>query len=248
MEENNSEKFTNKILEKIKTDHIKPSAKWNFVLREYLFWVLLIISVFIGSLAVAVIIFIIKDGSIFIQIPDWSLKRLLIFIPYFWIMLLVVFIALAYFNLKHTKQGYKFNPYLIILISVLFSLVIGSIVYAFGISEKVENNMYDHFMPYRKIMHQQMKPFSNPENGRLMGIVLKNGYPEFELREFEGKKWLIKINEPMNFPVGARLNIFGEKEDESHFEAKQISPLLGKMGKRKMMLNLNERNFPMPAY
>ena len=114
--------ITKKIIDKIKQGQIKPRPKWEFLLKNYVIWALFAISIFIGSLATSVVIFmILNDGW-----GDFSNlstgKAIILNIPYFWLAILALFLIVAYLNIKHTKKGYKYNPYLIMLLSVFVSI------------------------------------------------------------------------------------------------------------------------------
>jgi len=142
--------ISQKVLKTIKDKKIKPKSKLGFSIKEYLFWLVFVLSVFIGSFAVSITIFMINRDCL-------GRKLVLLNIPYFWILILLIFLFLAYFNFKHTKKGYQYNSYLIIVISILISIVFGSVIYMFGQAEKTERMFYQKVPIYRKMMHYESK-------------------------------------------------------------------------------------------
>ena len=100
-----SEKITKKVLEKIKKEEIKPEAKWKFLLKDYFVWALFALSIIVGALAVSVIIFGIKisDWGMYDKLAGGPVKFLIMTLSYFWLLIFVAFISVAYYNLKHTK-------------------------------------------------------------------------------------------------------------------------------------------------
>ena len=149
-----NKKISQEVLNKIKDKNIKPKPKWKFLVREYLMWIFFGLAVFVGSLAVSIIIFILTHIG-------WSghMFKLgfLLNIPYFWILILLIFLFLAYYNFKHTKNGYQYNPYMVVVLSVLISIVLGSVMYGLGQGEKMERMFYKGIPIYRQMIHKQFK-------------------------------------------------------------------------------------------
>ena len=85
----------NKILQTIKDKHIKPTPRFKFLFKSYAWTVLAFLMVVFGSLAVSVIIFYLKneDWSLYIQAGFSQINFLLLAIPYFWVLLSLLFIT-----------------------------------------------------------------------------------------------------------------------------------------------------------
>lgn len=203
--------ISQKILEKIKEKKIEPKSKWGFLLKDYLIWLFFGLSVLVGSLAVSVIIFLV----VHLNSP---MKPARMFLPYFWIIILTLFLFLAYYNFKYTKKGYKYNPYLIIVISILISIVLGAMLYRLSFGRKMEGVFYRRFPVYQKIMNRQGRMMVAP--GQLGGVLNK----DFTLKSFTGEEWKI-ISKEMNQELfDERVMIFGRPVSEKEFEAERIIP------------------------
>ena len=72
-------KISEKILDKIKQQHIIPKPRWQFLLKDYLIWAVFVIATIIGSLSVGIIIHLLVDF-------DWTAYKYLDkgFFEYFW--------------------------------------------------------------------------------------------------------------------------------------------------------------------
>jgi len=209
-----------KIIDKIKAQKIEPKAKWQFVLKNYAIWVLFGLSIIIGSLAVSAVIYLIKNSSQINQYSDLNFaSKVLIVIPYFWLIILVGFIAVAYYNIKHTKSGYKLNPFLIVTVSILASIIFGVTGFAFGVGDQVEDKMYQKFPIYKMIHNQQMKPLHRPEKGLLMGVVLEQLDDYYWVIDVAGQKWTVYFSETL--PLQKRIMFLGEALDNYQFKAKK---------------------------
>lgn len=235
--------ISDKVLNKIDREKIKPTAKWEFIARDSLIWLFAFLSVLIGSLAVSVVIFLIT-GSVQLEVQASGLKRLLCLIPYFWLLILAIFLVLAYLNFQYTKKGYKLNPYLVIVISILLSIILGSVAYAAGLGEKIEEVFYRRIPVYQKIMHQSMRPLSDPQKGFLVGTVACTNDQGFLLYDFQRQKWQILLPEQSykllpKLPIGMRLLIKGQQLEEFIFQAEMLKPLLQPKHDLDMMIERN---------
>ncbi|MCK5616558.1 hypothetical protein KAR91_82615, partial [Candidatus Pacearchaeota archaeon] len=141
------------IIDKIKKEKVKPTPKWVFLLKYSVVWGLFVTSVIFGSIAMSIIFFQYRDatGDIYNQIGDGVVEFVLLALPYFWILLMVGFLALAYYHVRHTKAGHRYNVFAIIGLSVITSLILGSALYASGFSEKLENLFQE--IPHYERLH-----------------------------------------------------------------------------------------------
>ena len=100
-----AENFTQKILEKIKTEKIAPTPAWQFLVKDSLIWIFFGLSVLIGSVSFAVITFIVFNDATFELLKNNWLIDCLKILPYFWFALLGVFIFVAFVNLNTPKPA-----------------------------------------------------------------------------------------------------------------------------------------------
>lgn len=212
------------ILEKIKENHLKPKPRWEFLLKNYVMWAIFIIAILIGSQATGVIIFMAKH-------TDWQYhsaingpaKEIMINLPYFWLIILATFAAVAYYNLKHTKKGYRYNPFVVFGASIIISIVLGLGIYTFGGGENLEEIFYQRFPFYREMMRYQGKMMINPNDGRIAGVVIGVKDNLVIIEDFNGKIWEIVTSTP-SFVPGQRVNIIGRMLPGQQFETYMIKP------------------------
>lgn len=221
------ENLTEKVLEQIKSEKLEPKSKWSFLLKEYVLWLVFGLVTLIGGVAVSVIIFLMKNEVL----PNLKPAKGLVFIfPYFWILLLVVFLFLAYLNVKFTRKGYKYNPYLIIVVSILVSIVLGLGLFLVKGAEKVERGFYQHVPVYQKMMKMRGKQWLENQDGRLAGEVvseLKNDL--FILKSFHDGEWQVETKklspkELQQVKLQKRLKVLGQRLEGKRFLADKIQP------------------------
>lgn len=241
--------FAKNILEKIKHDHIEPKSKWQFRTKNIAMWIFGIISLFIGGLAVAVSIFMIRheDWDLYMQFNPNILKFAMATLPYAWIILFSIFILLAHVNFKNTKSGYKYRLQTLIAIGFIISFVLGIIFYNVGIGEYIDNTMSRHEL-YTSHINKRHDRWAKPEEGRLSGIIIdiKQQHKGFTLIDRNKKHWDILIESLSNeddfleelLQPQHKVRIIGQQIDDSRFTAYEILPWLPQ---KMHEMNLGER-------
>jgi len=236
--------ISDKIIAKIENEKITPVPKWRFLLRDYVIWAIGAFSVLLGSLAVAIIIFLLTD-------QDWGVYRMterhlwlsaLGIIPYFWIVVLLIFCSVAYYHVRHTERGYRYHSYVVVLASVCLSFLFGIIIYGAGIGEKADDMLYTRVGTYRRMIVHRDDLWQQPEQGRLAGKILSvEKEEEFVLLAFGGETWLVNVKEARVMPmikiaVGEIVAVVGEKTGDRLFTAKEVRPWMGRApGERPFM-------------
>ena len=118
-----NEQLSNKILERIDDDQIVPLPRWRFIFLRISFWLLAVISLIFGSLAVGATLFLFIDyhrHGLFAVPRDMT--DFLLMTPFIWIIVFVLFIAVARISIKHTKKGYRYSLRTIVSVSIILSL------------------------------------------------------------------------------------------------------------------------------
>jgi len=225
-------------LEKIKEGKIKPKPRWEFIFKEYFLWFLACVSLLVGSLAVAVIIHMIKNN-------DWDLSEdasggLFSFIfatlPYFWLILLLAFAILSYYNFKNTKSGYRLHFRLLISASILSSVFLGILFFNLGLGQEIDKAFSANLPFYEKLFIHRDRVWLNPERGFLAGRIASDVVnQEFELMDLRNKVWLVHgqncfVSPRVNLRKFEAIKIMGRKADDYNFVASQIRPWIGPPG------------------
>lgn len=188
--------LSNKVLDTIKEKHVTPAPRWQFMAKNYAMWTAFAISVALGSISFGVIADRVarNDWDIYLYLDKSFLGFLLIALPYIWIVSLLAFALLAYYNCRHTKCGYRFAPYVVIIASVGSSLIIGEILYVSGAGHYIDCTL-SHSMPFYKDarIKERRTLWMNPEKGLLMGEVTDIGDDGMlMLRDANGVTWQIR--------------------------------------------------------
>lgn len=219
--------FCDEVCQKIKEENIKPKPKWQFLAKKYLVWASGILSLLIGSLSFAIIIFLVRnnDWDLINYLGMSKLKFALVSIPYFWIISSFIFLFLIYFNFKHTKDGYKYNCYKIFFGVIFLSVVFGSLFYNVGLGQALENKILEKVPVYAKFLNPQAKIWNQPEKGLLLGEIKEMQDEKFlEIKNYKGEIWKVEkkllIND--NFKMGDKIKMIGKQIREREFEPTEL--------------------------
>jgi len=227
--------ISDKTFEVIKEQKIAPAPKWKFLLKSYLIWLSASISMIIGSLSFAVIIFrlVNNDWEIleFINRGFWA--HLAESLPYLWLGILIAFIFLAYYNVRHTKGAYRHQAYWLVIISIIVSLGLGGILYGFGLAPDLHYYLNHNFPFIQNLTHDREEFLTQSEVGLLAGTVKEEltGEALYLIEDFHGVDWMVKqgkdfVKPNFQIKVGDMIRLTGQIESNkiNIFVADQILP------------------------
>ena len=228
------------VLNKIKTEKVKPRSLSYFVLRRSIIWLLFILSILIGSIAWGIIYYQLKN-------VDWEpchhfkygvVGYTLVIIPYLWLLFLACLTLVAIFYFRKTKKGYKYSTLKVVLLSTILSLCGGVLSYNIGLSSWMEMECHKN-LPYYgslacgmnyKNSHYKEKVWMSIDKGLLAGTITKTLSDEkLSLEDLDGNMWTIEIEDSfqckwMEIKKGLEVKIIGEQTGQNIFRAEQIKP------------------------
>ena len=243
--------ITQEILDKIKDT--KPKPRWQFLLKDYLVWCLASISLIISSLAFSVILYMLidNDWDVYSRISGSLLEFIFLTLPYFWLFFLSILILVTYYNLRHTKNGYKFSLSKIFLASLGINILMGTFFYNFGMGQVIDNMIAERTPFYKQLINRRQYIWSQTEDGFLGGVVTEINDEAIIVKDIEGNIWTIKhfnttTPDFVKLQVGQPVRIIGQKLDSQNFKMHILLPMRGMhwLEERHEPLHMmDERNF-----
>ncbi|MFA5052329.1 MAG: hypothetical protein WC544_04720 [Patescibacteria group bacterium] len=222
------------ILEKIKQEKVKPIPRWEFLLKDWVIWTGFGVSVLIGSVAYCVALFMLttQDWDLYRYVGSNPIIDALSGLPYIWLVALILFMSLAYYNFRHTQSGYRYRTYGIVLMGIGASIVIGSILHVSGFGDYVDNALASNLPMYRQLTPDRQSTWTQPEKGLLAGKIIGLNSADIyavSIKDFRGQMWVINVQEAVIDPRatitdGEYIKIIGRKIDSYQFIASQIMP------------------------
>lgn len=214
--------FNNNVLQKIKEAKITPKPKWQFLLKNSLIWTLGILSLILGAIATSLVFYMItgEDAGLGHQGSN-MLEALMVVIPFFWLICLSILALSVYYYIKHTKKGYKYSAKTIILGIIVISLVFGGALSALGIDRFIDDILGERAPMYYRLINPRMDYWSNPEAGRLTGMVTDYEAPvTYYLIDCRGETWMTQVVTEADLKkiiVGRPIRLTGEKVGDHSF-------------------------------
>ncbi len=240
------------ILKEIDEKHIRPIPKWQFILLHVGLFAMFGLAILFGSMATGIML-------LHIATTDWEivprlaggLHSFIYVLPYIWILVTALMIFLATLVYKHTTKGYKLKPSLVVAISIIASLAMGSILFATNSAEGIEMALRRNIPPYEQYNKMQKRIWQAPDQGVLPGVIIDIKEDSIMLLDdFSEKRWTIDIKGAKVPPlapapqVGDQVIVIGEQTGKDTFTADGIRPaphMLKDFGKGQKK---NEINFP----
>jgi len=197
-QKNNIDNLKESILARIDRGKVEQVPRWVFVFKNASFWSLWIMGIVVGAAAVAAIIFSAEHGGWeFYEATHKNIFTFLVeMLPYLWMVILVGTVLLGYYNLRHTKSGYRYSLRTLVFVSVAGSLFFGMVLFISGAGAFIELTIGNHIPFNRSVVMVQRDMWRVPEEGRLVGIVMGNVEDDEVLFEdIAGTSWILRTTQ-----------------------------------------------------
>lgn len=188
------------VLKEIESKNVCPKSKWFFGCKECLFWMLWGLSVFFGALAIGVCYYALDRSQYYLYEATHGNLVLFLFeiLPYVWMVLFAIMVLLALYNLRHTKRGYRYSLWHIILSSVILSIVVGFILNQLDFGYKLDRLIGQGMPQYMSQEKLERKLWMSASEGRLVGRqVAVTEQPEqlIIFEDLDGMRWTVATHE-----------------------------------------------------
>ena len=183
-----------KVLEQIEKRGLVPRSYAYFLARRSVFWTLAVVSVVLGAISVAVIIYGALDYLVADSFPDDEIPFDDVFenLPFVWVAILALFMVSALFGVHKTKHAYRYRVSGLVAGVVLISVFLGGLLQYFDVGRQVHQYLNAHVAAYERLVRSKEDRWSAPETGRLGGRVLAVGKSRtLTLQDFRGKAWTV---------------------------------------------------------
>ena len=237
-----------KLIERIKSNNIKPKPKWYFSAKNTLVWTLYFIFILIGAISFSIILFAIQqtDFELLSHIGHSKLEALLSILPYIWLISLLGFIAGSIYSIYHSKRGYKFAFTKITAFSVGLSMILGTIFFISGGASWFEEAFALRVGFYESIQKKKEKIWQNPAKGNIAGKITNVEDDKIEVLDLDNHKWTISLDgvfipRAVFLEKGEKIKITGKKISDTEFKAEGIYPWGGKNLRKKMQRKFGRR-------
>jgi hypothetical protein len=101
--------LAHKVLDRIEEERVVPLPKWQFTIKDRLFWVFWILSLVLGALVAGALFFaFINAGWEYRVVTHQNFFGFVMqVLPTIWIVAVLGAMLIAYENFRHTSRGYR---------------------------------------------------------------------------------------------------------------------------------------------
>ena len=207
------------VLSRLQKEQIKPRSRLLCLASEYSIWTLWALSVVFGAVSLAVIQFAsLRTGYAFYEATHESFWEFVLeALPYLWLGVFGLLTVAAYYNLRHTKKGYKYKFSHIILSSLGLSLIGGAGLHAVGVGYYLDTYAGQMSGLYESHEEMEIRLWQDPTAGRLVGE-----YAESDLLfvDESGEEWELELSDLHErdldvLKTGEKVRVLGAKDEDT---------------------------------
>jgi len=142
-----------KIIEEIHERHVTHRPKWHFIIRSISVWATLIAAIVFGALSISIEESVLEKGIIGHNVLSFDFIQLLSHgVSLLWIIFTIVFIVLAFLNLRLVKEGYCYRAWWIVIGVIVVVATFGFLFRQEGIGDRAESAL-EHNSFYQGTFH-----------------------------------------------------------------------------------------------
>ncbi len=230
-----------KMIEKIKSDRIRPRPVWVFSASEISKWLCYVFFILMGALAFSIILFAISvSGFDLLQhLKHSRLEAVFVLLPFLWLGILVFFLGASVASIRNTGRAYKISFHKWIALSTGLSMTLGTIFFISGGARYFEQKFETEIESYQSILEKKIAIWSQPELGTLSGEIMELTGDTLSLKDFENNIWKVDISRANVAPrvlleSSEQIKMNGKKTGLYKFSAESVKPWGGIPGQCKM--------------
>ena len=194
----NTKDIAASIIARIKSEGITPTPRWHFLMKEGVVWSLGALSVALGSMAVAGILFEIRNAwwDVYDATHSTFVDFLLDAVPFMWFLIFGLFVVTAYLFVRQTKGGYRYRFFILVGISLAASGVGGTLLYVTGAGAFVDEEVGAYVPMHHPLVERERVMWSVPGKGLIAGVVRELSYtePVMWIENFDGEPYELALS------------------------------------------------------
>lgn len=227
-----NEDFSQRLLERIEHEHIKPISRWVVFARRGLIWTVLLLSIGCAALLGSLLIMAtLKVDLEFLRVSSFGpmLRLLLDYVPILWVILFFAFCVLEIYLIRRETHAYRYSSFMVAGFVLFGASFIGLGLYATSLPERVEQTVQQRLPPPHWMMRRESQP--RPEDGILFGRVVMVSSTTFSLEGPQHDVWEVRVSQTASGTSLVEIDRFilveGQMMERNLFSASAIHPYRG---------------------
>jgi hypothetical protein len=220
-----------KVLEAIESRGLSPRPYAYFLAKRSVLWGLAALSVMLGGIAVAVLLFAVpdyfgNDGRGFDEMP---LDDLMGSLPVVWLLALAVLMLSAWASFRQTPRGYRHTTGRILAGVLALSSALGVVLHVAEAGRRTHEFLATYSASYAEFTRPRSADgYPDPDKGGLAGTVKGyDGKAILLVVDFSGQTWTVDVSgstvlldEPLGSPEDVEMT--GTRTGANTFQATSI--------------------------
>jgi hypothetical protein len=224
-------------IDKIEKQRITPEPRHKYLVKKYGLWLIFATVLVLTALSVSVAYDNAKnlDWDLYSFMYQSRLAYFLSTLPYFWIVLIVIFLLVAFFEIRKTETGYRYSRSKILLITIGGIVIFGISMSLLGFGGRLNSELTKEVPFYSQhMMVTKESQWMQPSKGFLAGTIVSVSEKKLEIEDLNGGDWNINIDTNTSVKPSVEISreemikVIGTKTDENNFKAKEIRPWVDK--------------------
>ena len=153
-----------KIIEEIHERNVTHRPKWHFFIKNISVWAALIAAIVFGALSISIEESVLEKGMFGSVLSFEFVRALFQGVSLLWILCTVIFIVLAFLNLRLIKEGYRYRAWWIVIGVLVVVVTFGLLFRQEGVGDRAES-VLEHNSFYQGTFHIHLYDQFNQPNG-----------------------------------------------------------------------------------
>ena len=226
---------SDKIIDKIREENIKPAPKWHFKSLNWALYCLYCLFLIVGAVSFSIILFSIQQADFLLleHLGHSKLEFFLVIFPFIWLITLIILLFGSFYAIYNSKKGYKFSFSKLMLFNMGFSILIGTLFFIAGGSSWFENTFSSGSGLFASIEVKKQKLWLKPDEGSLAGEIDSLNNTILFLEDFKKNIWIVSYDSSFIAPAitlekEEKIKIIGKRTGRNTFTAERIMPWGGR--------------------
>jgi len=149
-------------------------------------------------------------------------------LPYFWLLVLLLAMGLAYREVKRMRRGYKLPLLFVSVGYIAITFIIGGVIYASGLAATLEESSAN--LPMYTLVSGHRRIWTETNNGLLAGKVVKIDGSVLTITDLKGQNWMVTIGTDdllATSTLNRSLKFIGTQTGPDTFTATEVRPWCG---------------------
>lgn len=192
-----------RLFERIDAEAITPTSKLSFMATEVAIWLVWVLTVIFGAMALAISGYVTMSAqyAIYEATHENFLTFMVAIMPYIWVGLFALMTYISVYEIKKTKRGYRYSTVMVLGSNVIFTIFGAMLLHCLGLGYTLDKKLGEQIGMYMSLEKRQEMMWQMPAAGRLIGVLepvqttAETAVPVLNFKDKAGVLWRLSVEE-----------------------------------------------------